>query len=196
MRRAAPIVVLTVAVLCLVAASAAVAAQPAPGGDSVTGSGHLVIDLGLGQHLTFDLAVDAQSGPSGEQPAGTLTNGTVGGTVLPVICLSVGGNQAVIGGRGAGDFPFAGELVRIIDTRTLGAPDILEVQPTATVPTTCPLVGPPFLISGPIASGDFSVVDAPPSPTSRQQCKRDGWKQYGFTNQGQCVAFVERGPNP
>jgi hypothetical protein len=33
-------------------------------------------------------------------------------------------------------------------------------------------------------------------PTSKDQCKDGGWKQFGsrFKNQGQCVAFVERGP--
>jgi hypothetical protein len=38
------------------------------------------------------------------------------------------------------------------------------------------------------------VVDSPPPPTSKDQCKNGGYKQYGFKNQGQCVAFVERGP--
>jgi HD-GYP domain-containing protein (c-di-GMP phosphodiesterase class II) len=30
-------------------------------------------------------------------------------------------------------------------------------------------------------------------PTNKDQCKNGGWAQYGFPNQGQCVAFVERG---
>jgi hypothetical protein len=35
-------------------------------------------------------------------------------------------------------------------------------------------------------------------PSSKAECKNGGWKQYGMTfkNQGQCVAFVERGPKP
>jgi hypothetical protein len=30
-------------------------------------------------------------------------------------------------------------------------------------------------------------------PTSKEQCKEDGWKNFGttFKNQGQCVSFVE-----
>jgi hypothetical protein len=28
------------------------------------------------------------------------------------------------------------------------------------------------------------------APTSKADCKRGGWKQYGFRNQGQCVAWV------
>jgi virginiamycin B lyase len=33
-------------------------------------------------------------------------------------------------------------------------------------------------------------------PTSKDECKRGGWRQFGFRNQGQCVSFVQRGPNP
>jgi hypothetical protein len=42
------------------------------------------------------------------------------------------------------------------------------------------------------------VVDAQPLPTSKDQCKNGGWRGFGdtFKNQGQCVAFVERGPKP
>jgi hypothetical protein len=37
-------------------------------------------------------------------------------------------------------------------------------------------------------------VGGPPSPTSENQCKRDGWKNFPqFKNQGQCVSFVENG---
>jgi hypothetical protein len=35
-----------------------------------------------------------------------------------------------------------------------------------------------------------------PTPTTKEQCKDGGWPQFGFANQGQCVAFVERGPGP
>jgi hypothetical protein len=42
---------------------------------------------------------------------------------------------------------------------------------------------------------DFVVTDAqPPLPNTKDQCKQGGWQQFGFKNQGQCVAFVERGP--
>ncbi len=46
-----------------------------------------------------------------------------------------------------------------------------------------------------IAMGDIIVVDADPLPTTKAQCKNDRWKNFGatFKNQGQCVAFVERG---
>jgi virginiamycin B lyase len=35
-----------------------------------------------------------------------------------------------------------------------------------------------------------------PIPTSKDECKSAGWRAFGFKNQGQCVAFVERGPKP
>jgi hypothetical protein len=42
--------------------------------------------------------------------------------------------------------------------------------------------------------GDLTVVDAPPLPTSRDQCKNGGWQTYGvFKNQGDCVSFVATG---
>lgn len=31
-----------------------------------------------------------------------------------------------------------------------------------------------------------------PKPTNKNQCKNNGWKAFGFKNQGQCVAYVER----
>lgn len=34
-------------------------------------------------------------------------------------------------------------------------------------------------------------------PASKQECKNGGWQDFPqFKNQGQCVAFVERGPGP
>jgi hypothetical protein len=43
------------------------------------------------------------------------------------------------------------------------------------------------------------VVDVPPparTPASKDQCRGGGWRDFGFRNQGQCIAFVERGPKP
>jgi hypothetical protein len=49
-----------------------------------------------------------------------------------------------------------------------------------------------------VSSGDVTVRDAPAVPATKHQCKNGGWKTYGtaFKNQGQCVAFVQRGPKP
>jgi hypothetical protein len=38
------------------------------------------------------------------------------------------------------------------------------------------------------------VTDSRPLPTSLDQCKSGGWRQYGvFKNQGDCVSFVVTG---
>jgi DNA-binding beta-propeller fold protein YncE len=31
------------------------------------------------------------------------------------------------------------------------------------------------------------------APTSEEQCKRGGWREFGFKNQGRCIRFVKRG---
>ncbi len=36
--------------------------------------------------------------------------------------------------------------------------------------------------------------EPPPQPTAKEQCKGGGYEEFGFRNQGQCVAFVQRGP--
>jgi hypothetical protein len=33
----------------------------------------------------------------------------------------------------------------------------------------------------------------PPAPTTKNQCKKGGWRQFGFKNQGQCIRFVKHG---
>jgi hypothetical protein len=64
------------------------------------------------------------------------------------------------------------------------------------VPTVCP-TSPP-LTPPPITDGDITVHDAPPLPTAKDQCKNGGWRSFGgrFKNEGQCVAFVQRRPQP
>ena len=34
------------------------------------------------------------------------------------------------------------------------------------------------------------------TPASREQCKGEGWRDFDFENQGQCIAFVNRGEKP
>jgi hypothetical protein len=44
----------------------------------------------------------------------------------------------------------------------------------------------------------LAVSPLPRVPTSKDQCKNGGWRNFGdtFKNQGQCIAFVQRGPKP
>lgn len=141
-----------------------------------------------GSYTVF--TVDATSGPSGENPSGQVRFDVFGGAFQvggPVTCLAVSGNAATINiqnqGSGLGIV-----TVQVLDS----APDTFDAAPLFRSPTDCsPL--PPSSLGGPLSRGDITVVDAPPLPTSKDQCKDGGWQQYAFKNQGECVAFVHRG---
>ena len=61
-------------------------------------------------------------------------------------------------------------------------------------PTSCVSLPPPSPLLD-VVEGDVTVTDAPALPTSRSQCLNGGWRAFpGFKNQGQCIAFVNRGP--
>jgi hypothetical protein len=38
------------------------------------------------------------------------------------------------------------------------------------------------------------VLTCEPTPTNIDQCKKGGYLRFNFSNQGQCVAFLQRGP--
>jgi hypothetical protein len=49
-----------------------------------------------------------------------------------------------------------------------------------------------LILGGPSAQ-DFTVTDAQAFPTSKDECKNGGWRDFpGFRNQGDCVSFVAR----
>jgi hypothetical protein len=124
--------------------------------------------------------------------------------VTQASCLSVSGKVAVIGVSGVQTFlgfgmPVAG-LIRVTDG---GGPDSGEDSfefatragdPQVPGPTDCSS----FPTGGQTAvntTGDLTVIDSSPLPTSRNQCRNGGWRNYGarFENQGQCVSFVAKG---
>jgi hypothetical protein len=48
--------------------------------------------------------------------------------------------------------------------------------------------------SGNSTTKSFNVVVRPFRPTVKEQCKNGGWRNFpSFRNQGECVAFVQRG---
>jgi hypothetical protein len=66
--------------------------------------------------------------------------------------------------------------------------EVFDTWPTNfTVLAVATTQGKPYILSR-----------GPSLPTSKEQCKNGGWRNFGerFKNQGQCVAFVERGPKP
>jgi hypothetical protein len=182
----ATLTVLVLALLAIPSASTAAPQPPPPLQDSVTGSGFAgpAFCGGDGQ-----VVMNARSGPNGENPTGEARCGEL--FFGPVTCLSVTGNVALLitGSRSLGPIG-----VRVTDRGT-GIADILEAFPTALAEGG----GCPTPLSGYIPlpfTGDLVVIDAPPAPTSKDQCRNGGYIGYGFMNQGQCVAFVERGPKP
>jgi hypothetical protein len=147
-------------------------------GDSVTGTA--TFDTDIVGPVTF--IFDAHSGPNGENPTGTVTNPALGIGPLPVNCLAVSGNRAVIG--------VSIDALIVVDNGSPGAG--LDTVASPDVPVAS-CTDPPPIALGPFTaiSGDVVVHDAQPFPTSKDQCKNGGWRNYpGFKNQGQCVAFV------
>jgi hypothetical protein len=158
----------------------------APSGDSVVGSG--TIDLGS----AVGIEVDARSGPSGENPTGHVTM-TFVGTRLDgnVTCLIVRDDDSAV----LNFVSTTGFLQRmtITDGSASGSNDVIGLsfpQPPATDCNT----GTQTFIGFFTLIGDIVVTDAPPLPTSKDQCKNGGWQSYGiFKNQGDCVSFVATG---
>jgi hypothetical protein len=210
------------ATLVLVVTSSAVAAGSAlaqsSSGDSVAGASN------FGDNGNFFLSVNARSGPSGESPVGAVSFSIGNSRIVrtrdaAVTCLSVSGSTAVVGVFGRIEFagfepdplgfsrdggflvyvrdnglPVGGDSFKPVDAYFLSS---LTGEFFSTPPTDC-VAAPPFPSFTPLVpySGDFTVRDASAMPTSKDQCKNGGFARFGFKNQGQCVAFVQRGPKP
>ena len=190
---------LALAVLSVLAsASAASAAKPSqpPQLDTATVSGdHFVAD----DFALFDIRVDAFSGPSGENPGGEASFGVVIQPELPVSgpvsCLKVNGNTAIlrIDGPFSGRPGFLAFIVRLVDNGG-GGRDTFEYYPLFPelgMDLDCETGAPGYF--GGSVDGRVRVIDAPPLPTSKAQCKNGGYAALGFANQGLCVTSVARG---
>lgn len=197
MRRVLLPVVLVVLICCWTAPTYG----QVPTGDSVVGQGRTGPDGDLGFEQIFEF--EAHSGPSGEDPSGFVeldlrlhhippTN--FAHLEGPVTCLSVSGNDAVVGFEVAPPgSSITGVIVQVEDNGPPGSdpPDTVTPVPVDD-PTSCVF---PFSSLVDVVEGDVTVSDAPALPTSRSQCLNGGWRAFpGFKNQGQCIAFVNRGP--
>ncbi len=189
----------TIAV-ALVLAPVAVASHE-PGGAPL-GEDFAVGDFSIRQSIMDCCTVnlDAHSGPAGETPSGgTFLSERAFSVTGTITCLTVTGNRAVVGGTYN---PSWGFLFEVEDNAATGAPDrmtragFFPPSPPGTFPpppTGCP--ADLDLPLEPVTNGGLVVHDAtpPPSePTSKDQCKNGGWRDFGgkFRNQGQCIAFV------
>jgi hypothetical protein len=160
------------------------------GEDSAVGS--LTVGVGRDQ-LTFDL--DAVSGPSGERPTGTVVlHSFFRDFTLGVTCLEVAGTRAVIGARATEGSDTLQAYLVVVDAPA-GQPDLLadSLYPNdPAAPATCEAFDTVVHPNPGPATGAVVITDAPATPLSRAQCRHGGWRQFGFPNQGRCVAFVVR----
>jgi hypothetical protein len=171
-------VVVAVAIMTVIVAPA----SAAPNEDFVTGSGQIVVfpPGGTIPPSLLDLFVDAHSDASGGNPSGTVDVGSI--FEGPVTSLVVTGNTAIIGFEDASD---GHVTAAVVDNSATGAPDTFALATGTAASGPLPLV-----------SGDFVVHDAVPL-TSKDQCKRGGWRNFTddeghpFENQGECIAFVQ-----
>jgi hypothetical protein len=180
------LMVVTAAIGMACACAGASQAQ-VPTQDSVTGTAA----TGFGRDFV-EFTFDAHSGPSGENPTGTVDfNGPlVDFGPLEISCLSVSGNRAsmIVLAPQPNLFP-PGLVVSVEDNGP--SQDRVDWGPLAALPSDCPV---PSGVFGAVASGDITVTDAPALPTSKDQCKNGGWRNFpGFNNQGDCVSFVATG---
>jgi hypothetical protein len=111
----------------------------------------------------------------------------------PATCLKVDGNTAYVE---INSTPFGAVSAKLVDGGPAGSGlDRFDAFLSTSSGTNC---GFQAFNDAPVTGGDVVVVDAPALPTSKEQCKNGGWRAFSdtFTNQGQCVAFVQRGPKP
>jgi hypothetical protein len=177
----------------LVFASSASAAAP-PDTVTVTGSA---------QASYSNIDINAQSGTSGQSPSGTASFTVLGAINVsgPVTCLSVTGPDQGGGTVGSPttsvlnfqDPSFGVVAVQVVDNGGNGA-DVISTTPIpGRAPTDCsPFSAGLQLLTSTLTNGRGLVFDAPLVPTSKDQCRHDGWRNYPqFESQRQCIRFVE-----
>jgi hypothetical protein len=189
---------ISLALACLAMAMACLAAPAqgqAPTSDSVVGVGTTAPSPDEFR-FTWQFEIQASSGPSGEGPSGFVqlfvTSPQVPGTGVfggPVTCLSVSGNEATV--VVANQFGPAGILLLVEDNGPPGSDpsDTVAVEPVND-PTSCAL--PTLVTPLDVVAGDVTVTDARALPTTKDQCKNGGWRNFPqFNNEGQCIKFVQ-----
>jgi hypothetical protein len=180
--------------LGLASAASAAPQAPPPSDDSVLLAGAPASTV----FTTFPVfridEVNVTSGPNGENPIGQVAFQVfIRGIVIeidgPVTCLAVRGNTATMNVED--QVTFAGSIitVEVVDDQ----PDTFGASDLGRTPSGC---SPAVIDAGfrqALANGDIAVVDAQSPPASKDDCRDRGWEPFGFANQGQCIAFVNRG---
>lgn len=175
-----------VAVVASAFACGGVSEAQIPAQDSVTGTAA----TGFGRSLV-EFTFDVHSGPSGENPTGTVAfHGTlVDFGPLDISCVRVSDNDAsmIVLAPEPNLFP-PGIAVSVEDNGP--GQDSIGWEPLAELPSDCPL--PSGILGSTTISGDVTVTDALAHPTSKDQCEKGGWAQFGFNNRKQCVRSVRQ----
>lgn len=158
--------------------------------DTATATGaNLVVD----DFSSTKIQVDAFSGPSGENPGGSVSFDA--GGILPVSgpvsCLEVSGKTAVMTVQGP--FPsapgFLAFIVKVVDNGGSGL-DRFEYWPVdPEVPDLNCHTGSPDYFGG-LLIGRALVSDAAAVPTSKKQCRHGGYAKFGFKNRRRCIRYV------
>jgi hypothetical protein len=190
LRRPPTILGLALVALALAPGVSSAAAEPL---DTVT-----VTNASGSNYLNVNIS--AQSGTSGQNPTGTASFNVIGLQVSgPVTCLSVTGPDM-------GGGTFASPTVAVLNVQSSqfgivtvevgdlggGGRDDISSIPTGRAPSDCSPFNPSNGILGFLSRA--VVFDAPLVPTSKDQCKSNGWRNFPqFKNQGDCVSFVENG---
>ena len=180
MKRAVALGSMVLATMVAPSAAAQVPMQDSVSGTAATGFGRDFVEFTL----------DARSGPSGENPTGTVAfrGPLVNFGPLDISCLRVSANKAnMIVLAPEPNLVPPGIVVSVEDNGP--GQDRIGWRPLAVLPSDCPV--PSGVLGSATISGDVTVTDAPALPTSKDQCKDGGWRSYpGFKNQGGCVSFV------
>ena len=142
----------------------------------------------------------------GEYPLDATITYTVGGNTYTVTggpaladattSSSFSGQGIVVSGS-TPDFPTDGLVAEFDLPNPLDSEDFYaSVVPTPDVFSVFKVFNPYSLTNRDLnATLTALYTQAPPSndPATKDDCKKGGWADYGFRNQGQCVRFIETG---
>jgi hypothetical protein len=151
---------------------------------------------GLG--AVIDIDINAFSGPSGENPGGSVSFDILINRIThpepfplnisgPVTCLNVSGNAALINA----DTSLGPVTVELVDNGGGGLDGFGVGYGNASADcSSFPSGVFEFPYDHSLGAGRAVVFDAQPFPTTKFQCRNGGWARFGFKNQGQCLVFV------
>jgi hypothetical protein len=146
-----------------------------------------------------NITIDAPAGtvfPDGDGKGGNLLytiHDAQATNFIPArnVALSDGGSTVTLNLSGVSVYAPPGTRVTIGNMIVTNPPEpstyTLDVS---TSKDTEPATSAPYTILPALVGGPPPV---PEGPTSKEQCKKGGYEEFGFKNQGRCVAFVERG---